>query len=39
MQTWGPNYIMPKENKYGSDNSVYVARIQWDQPNLVWDKQ
>ena len=39
MQTWGPNFIMPADNKYGSDNSVYVARIQWDQPNLVWDKQ
>ncbi len=27
MQTWGPNYVMPVENKYGSNGSVFVARI------------
>ncbi|MEO7652618.1 MAG: exo-alpha-sialidase [Bryobacteraceae bacterium] len=38
MQTWGPNYIMPVDNPRGSDNSVYAARILWDQPNRDWDK-
>ncbi len=33
MQTWGPNYIMPVDNKYGSDGSVFVARIRWSKPN------
>ena len=27
MQTWGPNYILTVDNKYGSNGSVYVARI------------
>lgn len=34
MQTWGPN---PSDyticQRYGSDNSVYAARIVWEQPN------
>lgn len=29
MQTWGPNYVMPVNNKYGADNSIYVAKIRW----------
>jgi len=29
MQTWGPDYVMPVDNKHGADNSVFVARIQW----------
>jgi len=33
MQTWGPNYIMPVDNKYGSDGSVWVARIHWKHKN------
>ncbi|MDP6060507.1 MAG: exo-alpha-sialidase [Pirellulaceae bacterium] len=33
MQTWGPKYILPVDNKYGSDGSVYVARIHWAKPN------
>jgi hypothetical protein len=33
MQTWGPNVVIPPDNKYGADNSVYVARILWDKPN------
>ena len=33
MQTWGPNYILPVDNEYGSDGSVYVARIHWSRPN------
>ena len=32
MQTWGPNVVMPVNNKYGSNNSVYVARILWKTP-------
>lgn len=38
MQTWGPNIIIPPDNKYGSDNSVYVARIRWQRPNNSWDQ-
>ncbi len=33
MQTWGPDFVMPVDNRYGADNSVYAARILWDQPN------
>lgn len=33
MQTWGPNHVMPVDNKHGSDGSVFVARIQWSKPN------
>jgi len=40
MQTWGPkfsDYTIPM--KYGSDNSVYAARIIWDAPNREWDRR
>ena len=33
MQTWGPNYVLPVDNKYGSDGSLFVARIHWSKPN------
>jgi hypothetical protein len=33
MQTWGPNHILPVDNQYGSDGSVWVARIHWSTPN------
>jgi hypothetical protein len=33
MQTWGPDYIMPVKNRYGSDNRIYVARLLWDPSN------
>ncbi len=29
MQTWGPNYVMPVDNKYGADNSIHIAKIKW----------
>jgi hypothetical protein len=29
MQTWGPNHVLPVDNPYGSDGSVFVARIRW----------
>ena len=29
MQTWGPNYVLPVDNKYGADNSIYVAKLKW----------
>jgi hypothetical protein len=29
MQTWGPNHILPVDNPYGSDGSVWVAQIRW----------
>lgn len=33
MQTWGPNHIIPVDNKYGGDGSVWVARLHWDREN------
>jgi hypothetical protein len=38
MQSWSPNFIMKPDNKYGADNSVYTARIQWKTPNKSWDQ-
>ncbi len=36
MQTTGPNpYDSTVCEKYGSDNSVFVARIFWDSPNHI----
>ena len=35
MQRFGPDYIMPVDNKYGSDNSVYVSKILWKRPNQL----
>ncbi len=29
MQTWGPNHVMPVDNKHGADNSIHIAKIQW----------
>ncbi len=34
MQTWGPDYILPVDNKYGADGSVWVARIRWRRPSV-----
>lgn len=39
MQTKGPNIVIPPDNKYGADNSVYVARIRWTEPNNAWDQR
>jgi hypothetical protein len=39
MQTWGPKIIIPPDNKYGADNSVYAARIIWDKSNPDWNKR
>ena len=38
MQTWGPKIVIPPDNKYGADNSVYAARILWDKPNGDWNR-
>lgn len=38
MQTFSPPLIIPVDNPYGADNSVYAARIRWAKPNTVWDK-
>ncbi|WP_417377807.1 sialidase family protein [Gimesia sp.] len=35
MQRFGPDYVMPVNNKYGSDNSVYVSKILWKKPNRL----
>ena len=35
MQTWGPNYILPVDNEFGSDNSIFVAKIRWSKPNAL----
>lgn len=29
MQTWGPNHVIPVNNKYGADNSIHIAKIKW----------
>jgi len=36
MQTWGPRHALPVKNKYGSNGSVYVARITWSKPNRAF---
>jgi len=39
MQTWGPKYFdyaIPM--KYGSNNAVFAARIQWKKPNRSWNR-
>ncbi len=33
----GPKGILMPGNQYGSDNSVYAARITWKTPNRDWD--
>ena len=35
MQTWGPNYILPVDNRLGADNSIFVAKIRWAKPNVL----
>lgn len=38
MQTTSPNpYDFTKCMKYGSDNAVFAARIQWKTPNKSWN--
>lgn len=39
MQTWSPNIIIPPDNPYGADNSVYAARIRWSAPNRDWNQR
>lgn len=39
MQTWGPHVVIPTDNKYGADNSVYVCRICWEKPNADWNRR
>jgi hypothetical protein len=29
MQTWGPNIVIPVDNAYGADNSIYVVKLKW----------
>lgn len=36
MQTWGPNFVIPTDNRYGADNTLYAARIRWKRPNKNW---
>jgi len=36
MQTWGPNYVIPVDNQYGADNSVFVAKLKWKSPNRLF---
>jgi hypothetical protein len=31
MQTWGPNIVIPPDNPLGADNTVWAARIVWNQ--------
>jgi hypothetical protein len=40
MQTNGPNYANFEEcMKYGSNNAVFAARIQWKKPNTSWNQR
>lgn len=40
MQTNGPNYADYEEcMKYGSNNAVFAARIQWKTPNTSWNQR
>lgn len=40
MQTNPPNYADFTEcMKYGSNNAVFAARIQWSKPNTGWDRR
>jgi hypothetical protein len=32
MQTLSPQLIVPMDNPYGADNSVFAARIRWAKP-------
>ena len=32
MQTWGPDIVMPVDNKYGADNSIHIAKLKWKPP-------
>ncbi|MGE0759284.1 MAG: GDSL-type esterase/lipase family protein [Pirellulaceae bacterium] len=33
MQTWSPQIVIPPDNSYGANNSIYVARLRWTKPN------
>ena len=37
MQRKGPDYVIPVDNELGADNSVYVAKIKWHEPNALVD--
>lgn len=39
MQKAGPQVVIPVDNERGADNSVYVARIRWKQPNEGWNQR
>jgi hypothetical protein len=39
MQTNPPKIVIPPDNPCGADNSVYVARILWDEPNSTWKER
>jgi len=36
MQTWGPNIVLPVDNKYGSDGSIWIARLRWKKENKLF---
>jgi len=33
MQRKGPDYVIPVDNELGADNSIFVTKIKWKQPN------
>ena len=35
MQDIGPNRVIPVDNRHGADNSIFVARIRWTEPNRL----
>jgi hypothetical protein len=36
VQTSGPNYVLPIDNQYGSDGSIWVVKIHWKQKNNLF---
>lgn len=36
MQTWPPKIVIPVNNPYGSDGSVWIARIKWTKENKAF---
>lgn len=38
MQRAGPDHILPLDNPYGADGSVFVSRVQWQNPNRLMSK-
>ena len=39
MQTWSHlGRILPVDNQYGADNSIYIAKLKWSKPNKLVER-